>query len=219
MTTLLRISIIAAVCAGTAGCTASYPAEPTKAELVALYLAYATPRGRTAPDTVAATSGYSFIAYTIDRDGVYERVTDRAVWSSSDAGIARLQAAAATAASRTFLAVTPGEASVIARFQGLEATAPMLVVDPSILTATPKVELSVTGLSAIGGLNQARAVFRPASGAQRDVTNSASWSSSNPEIATVDRGAIRAVSRGTTIITANVEGLVDWFWFSVIPNS
>lgn len=108
---------------------------------------------------------------------------------------------------------------MIARFQGLEATAPMLIVDTAIVTMTPRIDLTAAGPSVVGNLSSARAVVRPSSGSQQDVTNSARWSSSNPDVATVDRGAIRAISSGTTIITANFDGLVDWFWFSVIPKS
>jgi hypothetical protein len=218
VTTLLRILIIAA-CAGAAGCTAAYPTEPTKAEAVALYIAYATPKGRTTPGPSSTTNGYSFVAYTVDRDGAYERVTDRATWSSSNDEIARPLSGVTTAATRTFLAVSPGEANVIVRFQGLETTAAMLIVSPAIATTIPRLELAAAGLNVIGSPNQARAFYRPPTGSQQDVTNAASWSSSNPEIATVERGAIKAISSGTTIITANFEGLVDWFWFSVIPNS
>lgn len=184
-----------------------------------MYIAYAAPKGRTSPGTNNVINGYSFIAYTIDRDGAYERVTDRATWSSSDDGIARPVTGVTTAGTKTFLAVSPGDASVIARFQGLEATAPMLVVDTAIVTITPRIDLAAAGPSVVGNPNSARAFLRPSSGSQRDVTNSASWSSSNPDVATVDRGEIRAISSGTTIITANFEGLVDWFWFSVIPKS
>ena len=219
MTTLFRVSIVAAVCTGAAGCSASYPTASTKADPVALYLAYAAPKGRTAPGSNNVINAYSFIAYTIDRDGAYERVTDRATWSSSDDGIARPLTGLTPTATKTFLAVSPGDATVIARFQGLEATAPMLIVDTAILTRIPRIELAAAGPSIVGSLNSARVFFRPPIGSQQDVTNSARWSSSNPDVATVDRGAIRAISSGTTIIAANFEGLVDWFWFSVIPKS
>jgi len=217
--TLFRVSIVAVVCSGAAGCTASYPSEPTKAEPVAIYVAFAAPKGRAAPGTNSVINGYSFIAYTIDRDGAYERVSDRAAWSSSDDGIARPQTGVTTAGTKTFLAVSPGAASVTARFAGLEAIAPMLIVDNAIVTATPRIDLTWSGQNVVGSASSARAFFRPPTGSQQDVTSSASWTSSNPEVATIDRGGIRAISSGTTLITANFEGLVDWFWLSVIPRS
>ena len=184
-----------------------------------MYIAFATPKGRAAPGGSLVINGYSFIAYTIDRDGAFERVTDRAVWSSSDEVIARPQAVSVTG-TKSFLGLTPGNASAVARFQGLEATAPMLIVESATVNATPRIDLTWTGQIAIGSVSAARALFRPSQfGAQQDVTNSATWTSSNPEVATVERGALTAINSGSTIITASFEGLVDWFWFSVIPKS
>jgi hypothetical protein len=215
---LFRIVVVLLVCIASAGCTASYPTEPTKARPIALYLAYSAPKGRAAPGTNNVINGYSFMAYTIDADGAYERVSDRATWASTDEGIARPLAANATL-TKGFIAVAPGNASVIARFQGLEATAPMLVVDSVILSTRPSIELSWSGQNVVGSLSSARVLFRASSGSNQDATNSASWTSSNSDVATVDRGVIRAVGSGTTIITASFEGLVDWFWFSVIPKA
>lgn len=157
------------------------------------------------------------MAYTIDADGAYERVSDRATWASTDDGIARPLAANATI-TKGFIAVAPGNASVIARFQGLEATAPMLVVDSVLLSTRPNIELSWSGQNVVGSVSSARVLFRASSGSNQDATSSASWTSSNSDVATVDRGVIRAVGSGTTIITASFEGLFDWFWFSVIPK-
>ena len=212
---MFRAALATVWCIFLTSCSATYPTEPTKAQPLALYLAYAAPRGRAALGNNTA-SGYSFIAYTVDADGVYERVSERATWSSSDEGIVRPVAPAINAITRNFVAVSPGHANVIARFQGLEATAPMLIVESAILSATPRIDLTWSGQNTVGTTSSARALFRTPT---QDVTGFASWTSSNPEVATVDRGTIRAIGSGTTIITANIEGLVDWFWFSVVPKS
>jgi hypothetical protein len=217
---LLRAALVTVLyVAATTSCTASYPTEPTKARPVALYLAYAAPKGRAAQGSNSVINGYSFTAYTLDADGVYENVSNRATWSSSDEGIVRPLTTASSSLTKSFLAVSPGSASVIARFQGLEATAPMLIVESALISTRPYIELLWSGQNAVGTLSSARVLFRSSTGANQDVTGFASWTSSNPEVATVDRGTIRAVSSGTTIITANIEGLVDWFWFSVVPKS
>jgi hypothetical protein len=213
---LLRAALVTALYVASTSCTASYPTEPTKARPVALYLAYAAPKGRAAPGSNNVINGYSFTAYTIDTDGAYERVTDRAAWSSSDEGIVRSLTTLSPSISRSFLAVSPGSATVTARFQGLEATAPVLIVESAVLSATPRIDLTWNGQNSVGTVSSARAFFRTPN---QDVTGFASWTSSNPEVATVDRGTIRAVSSGTTMITANIDGLVDWFWFSVVPKS
>ena len=215
MISLLRASLVLILYVAATSCTASYPTEPTKARPIALYLSYAAPKGRAAPGTNSVINGYSFFAYTLDADGVYERVSDRATWSSSNEAIVR-PGAAGSSFTRSFLAVSPGNATVTASFEGLAATAPVLVVESAVLSATPRIDLTWSGQNSVGALSSARAIFRTSN---QDVTGFASWTSSNPEVATVDRGAIRAVGSGTTIITANIDGLVDWFWFSVIPRS
>jgi hypothetical protein len=189
---------------------------------VVLYLAFATPKGRVAPGigNNVNLNGYSFIAYTVNRDGAYERVSDRTAWSSNDEGILRSAGNVSSAGIKSFLAVSPGTPSVTARFQGLEATAPLLIVDSSLLSL-PRLELTWTSQSVatVGALVGVLANFRPATGSVQEVTRAATWSSSNPEVATVDGGAIRTLAIGSTIITANFDGFVEWFWVSVMPRS
>jgi hypothetical protein len=219
---LLRISLVTILCVASTACTASYPTEPTKGQPVGLYLAYTGPKGRTAPGVLglATVNAYGFIAYTIDADGAYERVTDRISWSSSDDGVVRVQSGVSTVGVKNYTAVAPGEASVVGRFQGLEATAPVLVVTNEVMTRTPRIDLAWTGANTIGSSSKASALLRPPAGTSQDLSNLAAWTSSNTEVATVTAsGNIRAVGAGTTIITANVDGMVDWFWFSVLPGS
>ena len=222
MISLLRISLVTVLCVITTACTATYPTEPTKGQPVGLYLAYSGPKGRTGQGILGqgTFNAYGFIAYTIDADGAYERVTDRASWSSSEDGVVRAQTGVTTAGIKHYTAVAPGEASVVAQFRGLQATAPVLVVTNDVMTRTPRVDLTWSGSNTVGSSSKASVLWRPPSGASQDVSNLATWTSSHPEVATVTAsGNIRAVSAGTTIITANVDGMVDWFWFSVLPGS
>ncbi len=222
MISLHRISLVTVLCVVTTACTATYPTEPTKGQPVGLYLAYTGPKGRTAPGVLglATVNAYGFIAYTIDADGAYERATDRISWSSSDDGVVRAQSGVTTSGIKNYTAVAPGEASVVARFQGLEATAPVLVVANEVMTRTPRVDLTWSGSNTIGSSSRASAFLRPPSGASQDVSNLATWTSSDTAVATVTpSGNIRALRGGTTIITVNVDGMVDWFWFSVLPGS
>jgi hypothetical protein len=217
---LLRIALVTVLSVVTTACTATYPTGPTKGRPVGLYLAYTGPKGRTAPGTFGLANAYGFIAYTIDADGAYERVTDRSSWSSSDDGIVRAQSGVSTSGVKNYTAVGAGDATVVARLQGLEATAPVLVVANEVMTRTPRVDLTWSGANTIGASSKASALYRPPSGNSQDVSNFATWTSSDPEVATVTAGGkIRALRRGTTIITANVDGMVDWFWFSVLPAS
>jgi hypothetical protein len=219
---LFRIGFALLVCVASA-CTASYPTEPTKGRPVALYLAYSVPRGRAAVGVLnlPATNAYGFVAYTINTDGAFERVSDRAEWSSSNDGIVRVQAAASGAAARSYTAVAPGDAMVIARLQGLEAVAPVLVVENDVMTRTPRIDVTAGNtIAVVGSVTRGIATLRPAAGAAQDVSNRAAWTSSDPGVASVSAsGSITALGKGTTIITANVDGMVDWLWFSVLPGS
>lgn len=182
-----------------------------------MYLAFATPKGRAAPGSNNVINGYSFIAYTVDADGAYERVSHRVAWSSSNEAIVQPQSGVTSAGTKIYLARSPGNADVIATFEGLQATAPLLVVGSDVLSRTPRIDLTWAGQNTIGALSKASAIMRPPN---QDVSNGASWMSSDPAVATVGEGGrITAVSSGTTLITANVNGLVDWFWLSVLPPS
>ena len=188
-----------------------------------LYIAFAVPKGRTAPATGTGTNNanaFPFIAYTIDSDGAFEHVSNRATWSSSDDSIAQPLAGGVSAVgSKQYRANSPGTAEAIARFEGLEARAPLMVVPAAVLTRTPRIDLTWAGLSSpitVGSVSRATAFMRPSN---ENVSGAASWTSSDPSVATVEGGLIRAISRGTTIITANVDGQVDWFWLSVVPPS
>ena len=219
MTRLLRRSLIVWAWTASVSCTASYPTQPSKAAPTALYLAFAAAKGRAAPGPNPVINGYSFVAYTLDRDGVFEQVGARAVWSSSDEGIVRPLTGVSSAGVKSFVAVSPGSANVVANFEGLQAAAPTLIVASDIVSRMPRIDLSWSGQNTVGSSSRVTAFLRQQTG-QQDVSNSATWSSSDPAVATVGAGgAIVAVGAGTAIITANVNGLVDWLWLSVLPIS
>src|SRR5690349_7668197 len=216
--TMSRTAFVLLAGVAIASCSASYPTRPTKANPVALYVAYSAPRGRVPLGTFA---GYGFVAYAVDADGAFERVTERVVWTTSDEDIVRAQAGVSNAV-KMFMAVAPGNAQVIARLQGLEASAPVLVVQSEMLQRLPRVDLNPSGNApaVIGATARGIATLRLSNGTSQDVSNRATWTSSDPIVATVNEsGTITALGRGTTIITANADGLVDWFWFSVLPGS
>jgi hypothetical protein len=199
------------VCLTFPACTATYPSEPTKAEPIALRIQYALPQGRIGTAT-HASSRYEFVAMTIDRDGAFEMVTDRANWISSNERVARLSGSGGQRA--LFLPVEPGTANAIVRFAGMEVSAPMVVVESALLDSYPRLDLVSPGTSP-------RAFLRQGSSTSQvlNVTNVASWSSSDTGVATVSAaGAVTGVGFGTTVITATFEGLTDWYWLSFGPQ-
>lgn len=68
--------------------------------------------------------------------------------------------------------------------------------------------LDVTGTFAVARheVGQLHARFGVPNQAQQDVTATATWTSSNPSIVTVDAGSVKAVGLGTASITAQYQG-------------
>ena len=102
-------------------------------------------------------------------------------------------------------AVSVGEATVTATIEGHVAQASVNVTPP--LVASVSVALSATSIEE-GASAQASATLRDRSGAAiKD--RAASWSSSNPSVATIDAatGAVTGTGVGTTTLTATAGGI------------
>jgi hypothetical protein len=189
------------------GCTASYPTKPTKAPAVALQVHYNAATGFSTVGT-----SYSFSAYTLDRDGAYQNVTTLVAWSSSNSDVLQ------PTASWFFRAVAPGAAQVTARYGELESSVWMVVIHPE-LRAFPFVAVTTADPQVIGRQARSTATLRQSATASQVVTEAATWLSSDPTVATVDRGLITAVGAGTTQITVSYDDLSAWYWLSVRPRS
>ena len=196
--------MLAAICV--AACDAAYQAGPSPTTL-ALQI-QVPPRGAVATNTTNA-----FLALALDSDGAYKIVTQAAQWSSSDTSIARPGAGVGT-----FVAVAPGRAHVTARYDGAEASFPIVVVVPPVLTPAPALRLTAVSPQRIGGTAAATATVVRSQVASQNVTSLATWTSSNPEVATIDAdGRMRGVGIGTTLITAEYQNLTQFFWASIEP--
>lgn len=207
MNASLRIALVLIVCIAATSCTASYPTQPTPARLVTIFISQGV-RGRVPINTTAFYS-----AFTVDADGVFENVSGAATFESSDSSIARLNG-------RTgFTGVAVGVATITVRYSGLTASAPIVVADPRIVIF-PRLSITLTGPSAIGGRGQTSAgLQRSASSPNEDVTQAVTWNSENPQVATIDHnGIITGTGIGTTMITATYQGLSDWYWLSIVPR-
>jgi len=194
------------MCIASAGCTASYPTQPTQAAPVALFITQGA-RGR-----VNINSSASYQAFIVNADGAFENVSGLATFESSDTGIARSNSRA------SFIGVAAGIATITARHAGLTASVPMVVVDPRIVIF-PRLSINVTGPSRIGGQAQTAAGLQRSASQNEDVTSLVTWRSENPNVATIaQNGVITGVGIGTTMITATYDGLTDWYWLSINPQ-
>lgn len=117
--------------------------------------------------------------------------TDKTVsWSSSDPAVATVEGGKITA-------VKEGEATITAKAGDKTATCKVTVEKKVI--AVESVELDKTELELTeGGSATLVATVKPDNATDKTVT----WSSSDPEVATVDGGVVTAVKEGTATITA-----------------
>jgi hypothetical protein len=183
-------------------CNASYPTEPTDpAPLAELVVHYPTAGMRLVS---GAFDPKQFDAYAIDVDRVYTKVTAQAVWSSSDTRVL-LQ----PPAPGVFNPGQPGEAHIVATYRGLQAVLPVVVRDPPSFpfleirdTHTPFPTMHLRTDSSLG----------------RQVNEQATWTTSDEQIATVERGRVVGHRAGNVRVIATFDGLSDWYWLSFPPR-
>jgi|SRR6267142_3233849 len=202
---VLRAAFIVFIAGPFAACDASYPTQPTSASVLALQVHY-----RSAMGPALVGSGFAFRAYTVDSDGVYEDVTSKAAWSSSNSGVAAL-----TTAPSGFSAFAPGLADISATYQGMTSSVTVTVVEPD--REFPVLKLGSGDPQVIGRTSVATAMLMTNRTQGVNVTGSATWSSSDPSVAAVLAGSVTAVGAGTARITARFNGLSASYGLSVQP--
>jgi uncharacterized protein YjdB len=134
-----------------------------------------------------------------------EDLTNSATWTSSAPGVATISA------SGVATGVSAGTTTITASINGftglVSASATLMVTGssggggtPSSIAIIPNTQLVTT----VGYTAQFQAIETTATGSTVDVTNTATWGSSSPSIATIgaSTGLATAVSLGTVTITA-----------------
>lgn len=185
----------------TLGCQASFPVAPSElTRRVGLQVFYTT----ASPSPLRVGDRLTLAAYALDAGGNFENVTFRASWASSDASVVAVDGNANTSA------VGYGLAEVSASFEGQSASLLMQVSPPP---RYPYIAFAFPG----GGVS-ARALLVNETRTTSDVTTSATWTSSNPQVVTVDQGRLTARASGTVEISASYPGATGAFRFSVRPG-
>jgi hypothetical protein len=204
----LRLVLLAAIIA--VSCKASYPVAPTEPTPLSFQVYYRN------PVTFALVgSVYFFDAYTLRSDGAYENVTSQTTWSSSDPAVLRQN----TTSFSTFNAVATGPADVVGQYRGLSSSVSMFVIR-SDRRVYPQLSIGLQPFPpwTVGQKGQATAsVVEIGAAVPQVVTDLASWSSSNPDVIRVERGAWTVVAPGTAHITASYDGLSAFVGVSVHP--
>ena len=197
-----------------AACSASNPVAPVDQTPVALVM---TSFSSISLPSVSVGQFISYKAYAVTRDGGYIEVTAQAQWTTSDPSI--LRPGGNSGNSFFFTGVASGNADVISRYQGTEASLPAFVV-PANRAVFPSVSVSITGLPMLGESARLTAIYRESQSALiQTVTNGVNWTSSNPAVVSIVDGVATAVGVGTSLCTVSYNGATSIFYFSIHPRA
>jgi hypothetical protein len=201
------LAVHLALCA--MACSAVPPTAPTNVPLSSLRIFYEFPWGPT-----SAGVFFPVRAYAVNADGVYTDVTDLAQWSTSNPAVLRFDP---FFASKMVAGVSPGTADVIASHQNLSAS--LNVVYGGFPQPLPRIEFSSGAPREVGTTSTVFAALRSENAFAVISDNpGVVWTSSNPEIATVNGGRVTAIAVGTVQINATFAGVSGWYRFSVFPR-
>lgn len=184
---LAMVTMVFSGCGGGSSAPVSTTPPPQQAQLTAVSISPANsslPVGRT--QQFSATGTYS--------DGSAKNLTSGVSWHSSDTNIGAISAAGLLSP------LSPGKTTISATISGLTGS--------SAVTITPAavVSLSVTCPLASIAFNteeQCAAVAKLTDGTIQNVSDSVSWSSSQPAVATVASGLVKGIAAGSAVITAS----------------
>lgn len=130
-------------------------------------------------------------------DGHSEDVTDQATWSSDRPTIATV------AATGQITGVGVGTAQISAELGAITGSTSIQVLTPMVVDLfLDPVEASI----ASGGLVNLTAIAIYNDNTFEDITATATWTSDQPTIATVDHGLVRGISVGTALVHVSVPG-------------
>ncbi len=145
--------------------------------------------------TVAAGVPQQFSATGTYSDGSTQDLTSSVTWSSSAPTVAAINA---SGLANTFFA---GNTTIAAASGTIQGTASLIVTAPVL---TSMAVAPVTTSIAIGETQQFTATGTYSDGSMQDLTNVATWASTDPTIASVSAGGTAlAVAVGTVTISAN----------------
>jgi hypothetical protein len=157
-------------------------------------------------------------AYAADSDGAYTEVSNQTEWTSSNPTVVSV-ATGSFSGGRPLTPNAPGTAIITAVYQGVAGHLPVRVpprANPPNLIGPLRLSIENGLLTGTG--QQLRLTVSFFTTRSMDVTSEAAWSSSEPSVATVDRGLVTSQRIGTTEITATYAGLSDSYLISVHPG-
>jgi uncharacterized protein YjdB len=200
--TISATGLASGVAAGTSTISATFEAATGTAILTVTDNAMTGIVVTPANASIAAGIEQAYTATAEYADGSTDDITADVTWTSSDTAVA-------TMADETATAVAPGTTTITAAHaaSGLSGSTELTVTDAEIteLQITPATEDAIVG----GPDVEFTATAIYSDGTSDDVTDTATWSSSDDAIATIDAGVATAVAAGTATITAEFDGMTD----------
>ena len=173
------------------GITGSAPLTVTAPVLVSIAV---TP----ANSSIAAGNSQQFVATGTYSNGTSANLTNASAWSSSVPGVATI------AANGLATSATMGSSSIIATLNGVTGSTTLTVTAPALVSiAVAPPNLSIPA----GSSQQFTATGTYSDGSNEDLTNTATWSSTAPNVATISgvsgsQGLATAAGAGTSTIGA-----------------
>lgn len=165
----------------------------------------------TGPDTLQIGQKAPLKAVATYSDGTQQDVTGIATWSSNNPGVCTVDAKGIVTG------IAQGVCVITATVHDVSGTHTITVGQPNnpntpdgpVNPDNPAVGLVVQGATSVkvGATTQWHSVAVFKDGSQQDVTNSSSWTSDQPGVASVASGLVTGVSQGTTPIHATYQGL------------
>ncbi len=143
---------------------------------------------------------------TLEGVAAKKDVTTTAVWSTTSASIVKADKGKLTP-------IGAGSAKVSAKYGGKTVT-----IDVEVDFLYEAVRLNVDGPVSVELQDQPLSLTASAvetDGATFDITTSATWTSSDASVATVDDGKVQLLKKGTTTITARYKGRSDTVTYTV----
>jgi uncharacterized protein YjdB len=157
------------------------------------------------PTTIDVAGTSNAIATAVYSDGSRRDVTTTATWTSAAVGVATVQTAAGRV---TVRGVAGGSSAISATFEGTSGSATITVRAP---TLTNLLILPTSATLAVGETRRFTAQAVYSNNTTVDVTEQATWTSTNTAVATVSnaagtKGSVSAIGPGTSTIRVTFGG-------------
>ncbi|MFH0769245.1 MAG: Ig-like domain-containing protein [Chloroflexota bacterium] len=158
--------------------------------------------------TQIRNSSQQYIASGLYADGSSSNITSQVIWNSSNPVVATVSS------NGLVTALADGTANITASLQGITSV-------PVELTVNSLISVSISDWSGVGAPRTLTSLPIGATwyiyatgtysdGSTADITHEVTWTSSNPEIATIDSGGIvTGISDGADSITASLYGITS----------